>query len=641
MEVPMKRTDGHVDLDLYAAVFKDIVAWDSNLRQDLDADFRRLGRTVATRGMSFIMIDMPDAGTIIDSALSSDRINSETLPKTFGKVKDRGTREFLSCIFELVFDGSGYLRDDVNPTAVFFLRTVCYMAKKVREDCSDAAISAEVENFRKVEVGLRAPYLDWECDTLNLDAASKLSFTDGYVSEPGLFSDRDRVPRSLLSVLDQVTGIVFSQFPELDWREITPRHGSGAVADLQTGTDKYQFRYWPNKLEGTFPSTYFAQSREDLHLEAPLSLSNHEPPAKLLAVPKTLKGPRLIASEPTAHQYLQQGLMRWIREFLPLPLRLCIDFKSQVPSRDACLEASKNGESATVDLSSASDRLSCWVVERALRTSPSLLRALHASRTRWLVNHTGVGERFFIKLKKFAAQGSAVTFPVQSMVYACMAIACVLYEKSSKVTSRNIVKAARELRIFGDDIIMPSHAVWSLSLLMGHCDLKVNVSKTHYQGKFRESCGMDAFGGVDVTPLYLRSLSFETTPDGIASWIDVCNNAYSKGLWSLSDAMIRKIPPKIRKLIPVSSEDLGVLSLRSYQAVSSTGRIRLCRNLHREETYGLQLVSVPVSRSRETHQNLLQYFVEDPSPETKWSAGYLVRVRSQLRKRWVLAKRPG
>lgn len=634
----MKRTDANVDLGLYSALFKDIAAWDSNLRRDLDADFRRLGRIVATRGLSFLMIDMPDAAKRLDSALSSGRIWSDTLPLTFGKVKDRGTREFLSCLFEQIFDGSGYLRDDVNPTAVFFLRTVLYLSKKVREDCSDAAISAEVENFRKVEVGLRNPNLDWEYDTLNLEQASKLSFTDGHIREPDLVSHRDAVPGRLLVVLDQVTGIVFSQFPELDWREISPKHGSGAVADLRTGTDKYLFCNWPNKLEGMFPSTYFAQSREDLHLEEDISFSRHEPPAKLLAVPKTLKGPRLIASEPTAHQFLQQGLMRWIRENLPLPLRLCIDFKSQVPSRDACLVSSSTTDSATVDLSSASDRLSCWTVERALRTSPSLLRALHATRTRWLVNHTGVGERFFIKLKKFAAQGSAVTFPVQSMVYACMAIACVLYEGSLKVTSRNIIKAAKKLRIFGDDIIIPSHAVPSLSLLMGHCDLKVNVSKTHWQGSFRESCGMDAFMGVDVTPLYLRSLDFENSPDGIVSWIDVCNNAYTKGLWSLSDAMVEKIPEKLRKLIPVSSEDLGVLSLRSFQAVSSTGRIRLCRKLHRFETYGLQLVSKPVSRRRETHHNLLQYFVEDPSPETNWSAGYLVRVRSLLRKRWVLAK---
>lgn len=633
----MKRTDkGRVDLDLYAALFKDIVAWDGNLHRDLNADFQRLRRTVDTRGISFIMIDMPDAGKILDSALSRGAISSTFLPITFGKIVDKSSREFLSCLFEKIFDGSGNLDDLVDPTAVFFLRQVLYLSKKVREECDEHSIRTEVESFRKVDANLRVHSLNWDSDTLNASTEARgLSFLDGYRSSSDLVSYRDMVPRKLLAYLDQVTGIVSSQFSELDWREIDPRHGTGAVADLRTGTDKYQFRNWPSKLEGTFPSTYFAQSREDLPLDAIPSLSLHEPPARLLAVPKTLKGPRLIASEPTAHQYLQQGLMKWLRYNLPKPLRTCIDFTDQEPSRALCLLASKVGSLATVDLSSASDRLSCWVVERALRTSPSLLTALHASRTRWLTNATGVGEKFFIRLKKFAAQGSAVTFPVQSIVYASMAIACILYEGNRSVNSANIMKAARKLRVFGDDIIIPSHAVQSLTLLMDHCDLKVNGSKTHYTGYFRESCGMDAYKGVCVTPGYLRSLEYETSPDGVASWVEVSNNFYLKGLWSLADAMVRMIPRKTRELIPVSSQNLGVLTLRSFLPVSSTGRLRDSRYLHRQETLGLTLEARAVTRRRESHQNLLQYFVEKPAQDSNWSAGFLTTVRLRLRKRWV------
>lgn len=637
----MKRTDGHVDLELYAAVFRDIATWDSNLRQDLALDFIRLDRTVCTRGVSFLMIDMPEASRTLEKALSTGTISSINLPNTFGKVVDRGTREFLSCLFELVFDGMGHLRHDVNPTAVFFLRQVLNLSKKVKEDCSDAAISAEVENFRKVDGSLRKPSLDWELDTLNFERPTRLSFTDGYVSESTFAFDRSRAPRPLLRILDQVCGIVISQFPELDWREVTPRHGTGAVADAQTGTDKYLFKYWPNKLEGTFPYTYFAQHREDLHFEETRTSSPHEPPARLLAVPKTLKGPRLIASEPTAHQYLQQALMKWLRAYLPATIRPCINFLSQEPSRQLCLQASETGDLGTVDLSSASDRLSCWVVERVFQYNPGLLRALHSVRTRWIVNSTGVGEKFFMKVKKFAAQGSAVTFPVQTIVYTCIALACMLYEDGVVVNRRNILVRAGKLRVFGDDIIMPSYAVPSLALLMTHCELKVNASKTHYQGLFRESCGMDAYAGVCVTPVYLRALELGNSPQDLVSWVDVCNNAYSKGLWHLSDAMVRKIPVKIRKLIPVSSEDLGVLTLRSFQPMSTTGRTRLCRNLHREETLGLSPQVKAVSRKRESSQNLLQYFVEDPSPLIKWTAGFLATVRFSLKKRWVLVKQPG
>lgn len=641
----MKRTKSHVDLDLYAALFKDIAAWDSNLRQDLDADYRRLCRTVDSRGVSFTMIDMPDACKRLDASLSAGTLSACQLPNTFGKVVDGGTREFLSCLFQRVFDGSGYLYPDVDPTAIFFLRQVLLLSKKVKENCDDITISRAAEEFRKVDEGLRAPTLDWECDTLDLEqGAARLTFAspetqglDPQAPLPLLQSgDRITAPVPLLRKLDEVCGIVISQFPELDWREITPRHGPGAVADLRTGTDKYLLINWPKKLEDTFPFAYCGQSREDLHLEVGDPTVNHEPPARLLAVPKVLKAPRLIASEPTAHQFLQQGLMAWIRKNLPYSLKPCIDFLSQKPSREFCLRASRTEEFATVDLSSASDRLSCWTVERALASSPSLLRALHSCRTRWLVNATGHGEEFFIKLKKFAAQGSAVTFPVQSIVYACMAIACVLYEKGWIANSTNIRRVSEKLiRVFGDDIIMPSYAVLSLHVLMGHCDLKVNASKTHYKGLFRESCGVDAYDGVDITPLYLRSLTLGSSSEDIVSWIDVINNAYQTGLWHVSDAMIQKIPSGIRKLIPISNGALGVLTLRSFQSISPIGKIRDSRYLHRAEILGLAPSVKTVKRSRETHHSLLQYFLERPRPDTNWRSGYMVRTRLLLRKRWV------
>ncbi len=633
----MKRTDDNVDFDLYAALFNDIAAWDGNLRKELDVDYQRLVRSVNTRGISFIMIEMPEAGKILDRSLSSGRISSIDLPVTFGKVVDNGAREFLSCLFEKIFDGSGYLYPSVDPTSVFFLRQVLYLAKKVRKECNNATILAEVEEFVRIDSRLRSPSLGWISDDLCC-TNQHLSFEQAHNRSPDLFGfDTPRVPSPLLKRLDEVCGIVFSQFPELDWREIVPKHGPGAVADARTGTDKYRFPNWPKKLEEQFPYAYFAQHRENLSDDEERTYSLNEPPARLLAVPKTLKSPRLIASEPIAHQYLQQGLMRWIRKHLPLPLRTCIDFKSQLPSRQLCLTASRDGILATVDLSSASDRLSCWTVERALRVNPPLLRALHACRTRWLVNATGSGERFFIKLKKFAAQGAAITFPVQSMIYACMAIAALSYEYGSRLNRASVLKLSREVRVFGDDIIMPSCAVSSLVLLMSHCDLKVNASKTHYKGHFRESCGMDAFHGEDVTPLYLGALGLGKRAEDLVSWVDICNNAHFKGLFCLADAMVRKIPLRLTRLIPVvgPNVDLGILSLQSFLPAQPSGKFRFHNELQRYELLGLSARSKAVKRSRENYQNLLQFFLEEPSQEILWSSGYLVRTRLHISKRWV------
>jgi hypothetical protein len=357
---------------------------------------------------------------------------------------------------------------------------------------------------------------------------------------------------------------------------------------------------------------------------------------------KTLKGPRLITVEPVAHQFLQQALLGWIREYLPKTLRNSVDFSDQSLSQDAALAASKDGVNATVDLSSASDRLSCWIVERMFRGlhNPDLLVALHACRSRMLKHQAKEGKGFLL-LRKYAGQGNATTFPVQTIFYACVAIAAVLFENGDRPSNMTVRKVGRQIRVFGDDIIVPSFAVRSLALLLTHTGMKVNMGKTHVGGYFRESCGMDAYKGVDVTPLYIRALTLGTAPDELVSWIDVSNNAYHKGLWVLAEWMWNQVPDKIRKLIPISNENLGCLTLSTNQeGLRCLSKRRYNVNLQRDELLALQGSNQTVRRQREGHENLLQYFLEFPEPDflgvyPVWSSGFLVKSRLLLRKRWV------
>lgn len=638
----MKRTELVASLPLHAALIKDIAAYDGSLRTDLEKDLFRLKAITETRGLPFMMIDMPEAGKVVDFSLSRGVILWDRLPESFGKANPYP--KFLGSLFSRVFSEDGALLPGVDPNHIFFLRQVLYLAKKVRKDCSDAAVLEEVNNFYKVDANLRIPSLSWAGDRLrdhayhgdHLDPNGqvRVAFTDGWRGTSDFVEYRDECPHALLRKLQAVSDAAICGFPEFDWRTITPRHGPGAVADAKSGTDKYLFPTWPSKLDGVFPYQYFAQSREDLHLEVDHEVSLNEPAAKLLAVPKTLKAPRLIASEPIAHQYIQLGMMRWFREHLPKPLRASIDFLDQQPSRAACVAASIHGTFATVDLSAASDRLSCWTVERVFRINPSILDALHACRTRSLRNATGVGEPYFLVLKKFAAMGSGTTFPVQSIVYAIVAWTAILYEAGREVNYKNLMWAAKRTRVFGDDIILPSHAVPSLALLLRHLQLQVNVMKTHYKGHFRESCGMDAYDGVDVTPLYVRDLELGSTADSLISWVDVCNNAYTQGLWHLSETMYLTIPPKVRELLPLTKGEMGCISIRCYNPPLPK-KVRFNPHLHREEVLGLVVQGGSERRRRDSHQSLLQYFVEQPAQEISWESGYDVRTRLRMRKRWV------
>lgn len=623
------------DLEPFAAVSLDAVAWDPGLVSSLHDDLLRLGGLIAARGKSVTMIDLPEGCKVLDSALSSGWMDYRKLPKTFGSSKDP-SKILFSCLWEKIFDENGLIRQDPDINHVFFLRQFLTLAKKVREDCSETAIHVAVQDFTRIEAEARSPTLWWDSDDLcDHHDLGLLSWLDGYRGSGDWFSDREPTPKGLINLFGRVTDSIVVGFGELDPYSLRPRHGPGAVADARSGTDKYLFPYWPRKLDQLFPFEYFTQSRDDLHLELSVRVSPHEPPARLLAVPKDLKGPRLIASEPIAHQYIQQALMRWIRENLPKPLALCINFLDQEPSRQSALRASESGQQATVDLSSASDRLTCWVVERAFRKHPVMLRALHASRTRTVKNCTGVGEEFYLRLKKFAAMGSATTFPVQSIVYACVAIASVLFEEGRRPTYSNICRAARQVRVFGDDIVMPSLAVRNLDQLMTYLGLKLNMRKTHVSGHFRESCGMDAYKGYDVTPIHPELLELGTAPNDLVAWIDIVNNAYLKGLWHFSSWMLSQVPLKKRELIPVSRESLGCITLRTHQDVLVSQRCRVNSSLHRQEVLGFQDTSRTDRRRRDTYASLLQYFLEEPDPEIKWSSGFNVRNRSLLRKRWV------
>lgn len=628
-------TRAMVDLTCYAAVMKDAVAWDRELEPFLLLDYQRLERIVTSRGITFIMIEMPEACKVIDQALSRGRLWPEMLPETFGSIRS-GHRKFLRCLTTKVFDDGGFLRDDVEAKAIFYLRQLLLMAKKIEEECSDASKEAEVTTFRQIDESLFAPSLNWDGDDL-LFGDRRLDFGDNLRCVPDMFSFRDTVRPKLLQMVHQVSDRLVSRLPVLDWRHINPRHGPGAVADARTGTDKYRFPTWPAKLERTFPYSYFAMSREDLSVsEAGIIVGAHEPPCRLMAVQKTLKAPRMIASEPASHQFIQLGLMEWFRLHMPRPLRNSIDFKKQELSRALCLEASRTGDMATVDLSAASDRLSCWVVERFFRGSQTLLEALHSCRTRWLINATGVGEAYSIRLKKYAPMGNGTTFPVQSWVYAVIAIASVLYEERLEPTWPNIDSVSKRIRVYGDDIILPSSAVLSLVSILEYFQLKVNSKKTFSRGHFRESCGIDAYAGVDVTPVYLSSLTLNSNAsDSLSSWTDVSKNAARRGLPTLASWLEDRIPRKVRELLPRTKDPVGCLSLWSHFAGISGCKRRYNRKLHRFEMLALTSQSKLEKTKRHSYGDLLQYFLEDPAPDDNWAAGFTTRKRTQLRVRWV------
>jgi hypothetical protein len=103
---------------------------------------------------------------------------------------------------------------------------------------------------------------------------------------------------------------------------------------------------------------------------------------------------------------------------------------------------------------------------------------------------------------------------------------------------------AQYIRVFGDDIIITEPAVGHLYRLLEEVGLKVNKEKSFSRGQFRESCGMDAYDGVDVTPGYIRKIYQPSSPEALVSVVECSNNLYKKGLWHLADSLLRQFHRK-------------------------------------------------------------------------------------------------
>jgi len=227
--------------------------------------------------------------------------------------------------------------------------------------------------------------------------------------------------------------------------------------------------------------------------------------------------------------------------------------------------------------------------------------------------------------------GSANTFPVETLIFLGIALASVLVSRKLRCTLRNIMELTEEVAVFGDDIVIPVDSrelfVEALEVLY----FKVNPSKSFWTGRFRESCGVDSFRGVNVTPAYWKSF-YDGGPESLASVTESANNFYKKWLLNTSAYLASTLPGYVPK-VAMSS---GIVGLKSRLPVSNNGfPRRYNRHLHRDEIRVLTTIASQRRIATNDDTALLQYFTEEPSPDNIWVHGVPQRPRLQKKLRWV------
>ncbi len=624
----------------------DAAAADPKLMQEIERDYIKLVSLASNHGLPLFTVLLPDLDKALCQSLDHGLLDLRRLPLSRA---DAGTKipRLFKGIWQKLFDNDGRLKQNADPTFVHILRQLLTGWKKLEIECPDAAKFAAVKEFFDVEAILPPAPPIWDGIEV-VDARSKLGSLMDLCPATGSFGSReaDPITSQLLDLCQQVADRVAGGFDGYDPEEYRFRHGPGAAAEYGRGKSyKYAFPTWQPNLELAFPLDMYGVSNSAILLtdeeELPLEI---EEASRLCSVPKTQKAPRLIAAEPAANQWCQQNLLNFINKKLTAAVSLpgrSIAFTRQDLSGDLAILASKTGRLATVDLKSASDRLTCWVVQRLWRSNLTVLNAIVASRTRFMRQEIDQKSDSHCSLRKFATMGSALTFPIQSLAFFTMSLAAGLHAEQLPCTVRNCETLGRKVRVYGDDLIVPVHWVESLDKLMSKLFLRINRDKTFTGKNFRESCGKDGFMGYDVTPVKIRSVPERSKPSTLVSNVDTANLLHMKGLWHTAKAL-RSLGEECLLQAPLVAWGSTVWGDRTFvDHVPMPRKRRWNANLHRYEALVLQPKAVRKELSRfEGSANLLQFFTEDPADRDladrgDWSSGSVGRDEAGFGRRWV------
>lgn len=219
-------------------------------------------------------------------------------------------------------------------------------------------------------------------------------------------------------------------------------------------------------------------------------------------VPKSFKAARVIAPDTILGGFLSRGLGDYIRKQLEAKTHIDLS-KQQERHKRWIRTASKTGHLATIDMSKASDSFTWRHIELLVPKSwHHALEVCHANKCK-------VGDGV-IPLASYMLMGSGHTFPLQTVLFYCLAEA-----------TRSLLKRRGKASVYGDDIIIPVRVASPFIVVMSELGFVVNSEKSFYdlpdpdrpsQTFFRESCGGDYKGGVDVRP-YMPECNLQKSKD--------------------------------------------------------------------------------------------------------------------------------
>lgn len=520
-----------------------------------------------SKGLTFHTVELPALGRALDRAMAGNR----KLDITGDWIVDDGVPVFLRELWLAVFDTTGTLRSDPSPTAVRLLRQVAYLAYKLVQDIDSQVVEDRVVEHLRLDQEL--PAAD---EVVNLTRTTELTIELARLIMSYMFE------RGVRTKDTHRSGEKTGKYVTFDPSDIVPSHGPGAVADRVAPHEKFRWRTFYTKLDAEYPySEYMHFNYTHLcdSLTSFLSLKETDVGyAKLAAVPKDSRGPRLISLEPLEYQWIQQGLGRRLVDHIEeCPLtRGYVNFSDQTINRTLALGASLTQEWDTLDLKDASDRVSLWLVRQLFPVN--LLRKLEAARTAG----TCWKDRNY-PYRKFAPMGSALCFPVESLVFWALVTARLSLDHVRSGYG-GLLNSLTPVYVFGDDLVVPHGTMPLVSDLFKELFLELNEDKCCHGSFFRESCGCDAFQGVDVTPIKIRHYGHD--PNSLIALCEYAKHARISGyhltaelLFGVVESLLGPLPWTSDKQQPLHRWNPDVVACQLLNLKRSDLRLNadLCR----------------------------------------------------------------
>lgn len=605
--------------------------------KSLENTLKQVQSRIRFEGISFLTKTLPKIGKALDKALACERPFTAIATVTAKSLKSDSELPILMEEFsERVFDKSGAVLNEPCVLSIGILRQFYYLFYKYELPYSVDQEQQVISKFIKTESDLStsdeqirraAESVEWnirkgimyprQCDVQNTklncyfemkpydqrDGTSRDFWfenqEDILEASKSLIDDRELHKRFLRSrILRRARRLLERVFRGFELKDICPQHGPGAVATKQTLWEKYQWTNVSHRLRRHFPLDEFFFVNLDHVCDCVSDLekiTDKDLPAKVILVPKDSRGPRLISCEPVDFQWIQQGIMRKLVKHVETHFltRENVFFTNQEPNRGGALAGSATGRYATLDLNEASDRISTELVKSLFPSH--VFDVLQDCRTR----STKLPNGRVINLNKFAPMGSALCFPLLALtVWAILAAGA-----SDKHTRERIF-------VYGDDVIVPTahaeNAIEQLELF----GLKVNRDKSCTKGFFRESCGMDAYKGYNVTPVRFRTVwSSVRSPDIYTSWIAYANSMFDRRYYAVYNQIVDMLWASYG---PIPSDDMQLAcpSLRWVADSDKPSRTRINRPLQKREWKVWDVKAPNIKHEMNGWLMLMRFFVE-------------------------------